>query len=300
MTAETTPFAIQTGGETAEHFRRLFDALVGANAVIFASGDLAVTAQATPNMSVLVAGGRVAVKGTQATYQGTYFGENRGNTTLTITASDPTNPRRDLIVASVRDAQYSGTDNNFDVRVVAGTPAASPVDPATPANAFVLARVAVAAGATSVTNANITDLRTTTTGQSLAPAGVPSGQWTGYTPTVTQGVTVSKSVTYARYMKVGRKVTVQVYLAITSSGTAGSAINVSLPFNAAQVSLPGGAWYWAKASNGVNYNGIGIVTAAGTMGGIINGTGLILGQYTPNQLLSGDLLLMSLTYEATT
>jgi hypothetical protein len=60
---------------------------------------------------------------------------------------------------TVNDAYYTGSLNNVVLQVVAGTPAGSPVAPATPANSISLATIAVAAGATALTNANITDTR---------------------------------------------------------------------------------------------------------------------------------------------
>jgi hypothetical protein len=60
---------------------------------------------------------------------------------------------------TVNDAYYTGSLNNVVLQVVAGTPAGSPVAPATPANSISLATVAVAAGATALTTANITDTR---------------------------------------------------------------------------------------------------------------------------------------------
>jgi hypothetical protein len=64
---------------------------------------------------------------------------------------------------TVNDAYYTGSLNNVVLQVVAGTPAGSPVAPATPANSISLATVAVAAGATALTTANITDTRVLTT-----------------------------------------------------------------------------------------------------------------------------------------
>jgi predicted secreted protein len=55
--------------------------------------------------------------------------------------------------------------NTWSLAVVTGTPAASPSEPAAPANSIVLAMVSVAALATSITNANITDRRFTQSGQ---------------------------------------------------------------------------------------------------------------------------------------
>jgi hypothetical protein len=63
-------------------------------------------------------------------------------------------------VVAVQDAYYGGTANNQVLfQAVTGTPASSPVAPAAPANSITLAYVAVAANATSIVNANITDQR---------------------------------------------------------------------------------------------------------------------------------------------
>jgi hypothetical protein len=90
---------------------------------------------------------------------GVYTFYNDATVTLTVTTADPTNPRIDRVVATVRDAYYTGALNNVILQVVAGTPAGSPVAPALPANSITLATVAVGAGATAITNANITDTR---------------------------------------------------------------------------------------------------------------------------------------------
>lgn len=123
--------------------------------------DLKVTQNGTPNMSVLVAAGSALIRGTQSALQGVYSASNDASLNVSISAANATNPRRDLIILQVRDANYSGADRDARITVVTGTPAASPVDPSLSSfpNALVLARVAVAANATSITNANITDLR---------------------------------------------------------------------------------------------------------------------------------------------
>lgn len=167
---------IQASTHPAEQFRQMIGSLVGTPFGSFAGGtqsvaaggghgvvgstDLAVVQHSTPNMSVDVPGGSALVRGTQSANQQVYTTYNDGTVTLTISAADPTNPRRDLVVMSLQDAFYSGVSNQALLQVVTGTPAGSPVDPTPPANSLVLARVAVAALATSITNANITDLRT--------------------------------------------------------------------------------------------------------------------------------------------
>jgi hypothetical protein len=92
MAVETPPVFIQSGGETAERARRALHALTGIRGGIVQSGDLAVTENGTPNMTVNVATGQVAIPGTEGTYQGVYIVENRGTLNVTIAAADGTNP----------------------------------------------------------------------------------------------------------------------------------------------------------------------------------------------------------------
>lgn len=116
-----------------------------------------VRAQASPNMTVLVAKERFFMPGTENTHQGIYHGYNDADATVTIAASSPTLPRIDIVYAAVRDQFYSGANNDWVIDKVTGTPAGSPVAPAAPANAIVIANIAVAANATTVTNGNITN-----------------------------------------------------------------------------------------------------------------------------------------------
>jgi hypothetical protein len=53
--------------------------------------------------------------------------------------------------------------------------------------------------------------------------------WTSYTPTVSQGVAVTCTVSYAKWAQVNKIVLVQVQLVLTGAGTGGSVIAVSLP-----------------------------------------------------------------------
>ncbi len=177
MTAQSPPWAIQADAHPASAVRRANAALFAAPTTSFSGGvqavdaggahgvvrpnDLKVTQHGTPNMSVDIAAGMCNIRGTEATLQGVYAGcTNSASLTLTISAADATNARKDLVVAKVRDSEYSGSSDDFSIVVVTGTPAGSPSDPAIPENSLVLARVAVAANATSIVTANITDLRT--------------------------------------------------------------------------------------------------------------------------------------------
>src|SRR3990167_3035888 len=100
----------------------------------------AVTAQATPDMTVAVASGTVRLGGANSSV-------TAGN--LTIGAASATNPRFDLIAVN-----SSGTKS-----VVAGSAAGNPVFPQVPASSIILAAVYVPANDTAVNSTQITDKR---------------------------------------------------------------------------------------------------------------------------------------------
>ena len=134
---------------------------------------------------------------------------------------------------------------------------------------------------------------------------IPSGNfgaWTAYTPTWTQGVAISKTVNYARYVQIGKLVVVQVQMTATSGGTAGQGFSVSTPVNQNNVSnasvcgvasyvdvTPGFATYVLSAVAG----GAGSIqfyhdTSAANIFGIVPGV----------TVTSGEILSFQLSYEA--
>jgi hypothetical protein len=161
MALRTPPSWLQQGSHPAENDRLTMQGIVSSTGII-GSTSLAVTAQASPNMTVNIATGWGAVVSSTAN-AGVYTFYNDAATVATVTTADATNPRIDRVVATINDAYYSGVLNNVVFAVVAGTPAGSPTAPATPSNSISLATIAVAAGATSITGANITDTRTAST-----------------------------------------------------------------------------------------------------------------------------------------
>jgi hypothetical protein len=158
MTLRTPPSWLQNGSHPAENDRLTTQALWATTGII-KSDSLAVTQNSPAGLSILVSSGWAAIVGTTQANMGTYVGYNDGTVVLSITTADPTNPRIDRVCLTVNDAYYTGALNNAVLQVVAGTPAGSPVAPALPANSISLATVAVGAGATAITNANITDTR---------------------------------------------------------------------------------------------------------------------------------------------
>lgn len=189
MTERNPAAYLQAGSHDAETFRRVIEALIASQGVV-SSSDLAVTAKGTPDMSVNVATGEAFIIGTEQTEQGAYHVYNDATVNKTIATADATNPRYDLIVAKVKDSEYSGSDDEWSLAVVTGTPAASPADPAVPSNSITLARVQVDAGVTSIVSGKITDVRT------YAITNGPRGYMGRAQATANQaGITVSTDLT---------------------------------------------------------------------------------------------------------
>jgi len=162
MALRTPPSWLQQGSHPAENDRLSAQALWKTTGIVN-STDLAVTQSVTPAMTVSVAAGYAVIIGTTQTNMGAYMAYNDGAVTLSLTVSSPTLPRIDLICATVNDAYYTGSTNNVTFQVIAGVPNVSPTTPTLPANSISLATIAVAANATSIINANITDTRVATT-----------------------------------------------------------------------------------------------------------------------------------------
>lgn len=135
------------------------------------------------NMSVDVAIGDAIVQRSDLTYGHPAWNDAVYN--QVIATADGSNPRRDIIVMYIDYGQTpsTGVANNTNgvvkIKSVAGTAAGSPVDPSAATiqssvgsgNPYVkLARVRVAAGATSISNSVIDDLR-------LMATAVPQGGW---------------------------------------------------------------------------------------------------------------------------
>ena len=158
MALRTPPSWLQNGSHTAENDRLTTTGSLWGVSGIVRSADLAVTASSGMNLSV--AAGWAAILGTYQTNMGTYMAYNDAAATATITTADPSNPRIDLVCITVNDAAYSGSLNSVAINVVKGTAAGSPSVPSTPTNSIALAQVAVAAGATTISSGNITDVRT--------------------------------------------------------------------------------------------------------------------------------------------
>jgi hypothetical protein len=255
-------------------------------------------------MNVYVADGWAAIVGTTQADMGTYVAYNDASVLLTITTSNPTNPRIDLICMTVNDSYYSGVLDNVVFQVIAGTPASSPVAPSLPANSISLATVYVAAGATAINSGNITDTRVSVT------TNLPIGDITGVTAgTGLTGGGTSGTVTLAIDSTVALKnipinaQTGTTYTTVLSDNgslvtqTNGSAIATTIALNSS-VNYPVGAQItFAQLGAGqVTIQGAGGVTVVST--GATAATPKLRSQYstataiqtsTNNWLVVGDI-----------
>lgn len=160
---------------------------------------MGVTQQGTPVMGVSVDAGTAAIPSGNG-YPYVVWSTVPEN--VTLNTADGSNPRIDLIIAYVDLSVVSSTNSNnpnaWSFLKVTGTPSGSPVVPnaaaiqaALPNSSYpyiILAQVAVAAGATTITNSNITGLR-----QLMSPTAFSSSLRSGLI--ITDEYTASTIVT---------------------------------------------------------------------------------------------------------
>lgn len=134
----------------------------------------------------------------------------------------------------------------------------------------------------------------------LFPTGV--GAWTSYTPTLVQGVTVTKTVNHATYMRIGRLVAVSMYLTCTSAGTANNAVTIGIPVTSARSGDPcGGAGWLYDASAVTFYSGVPLLATTTTANIYANAVTAAMGQTGGSftaALASSDQIRCNFIYEA--
>lgn len=130
----------------ADQMSEYFDGIVSDGVFQSVGGALAVSAQSTPDMSVKVASGRAIINNKWI--------KNDADITLPIAAASTAYARITSVVVQLDPA-------NRLIRITTkdGTPSGSPVAPEITENELEIARITVAANATSIADSAITDKR---------------------------------------------------------------------------------------------------------------------------------------------
>lgn len=139
----------------------------------------------------------------------------------------------------------------------------------------------------------------------VTPAMMAATVWTTFTPTLTQGVGITITVTYAAYLLLGKLAVVQMRLACTSAGTASNLIGVGgIPAaiapkrtDAVSAVAPAGVFQFLDASVGY-YVGVANFSGATTLQLYTGaGAGSPLGIAPATTVANTDVLGLQLCYE---
>jgi hypothetical protein len=137
------------------------------------------------------------------------------------------------------------------------------------------------------------------------PTGVPvtagmvaSEAWTPFTPTLTQSGAVTFTISYAKYLRIGRLIVAEVWLAVTGTGTGAVKVSVGVPV-VGVVDNVCGSFHLVDVSAGLNYTGVAYMEGTNTIIGIANAQTAGFGQASfTAALASGDTVRYSIMYEA--
>ena len=125
--------------------------------------------------------------------------------------------------------------------------------------------------------------------------------WASYTPTLAQGAStnIAKTVNYAKYLTIGKLGILQIRVAATASGTAGSPITLTTPWTMASSNLTIGSGYFYDSSTSTVYNGVARQTSSTTVDVAPDGasTGGGAGLFPNVAIASGDLFTVSIICE---
>jgi hypothetical protein len=129
------------------------------------------------------------------------------------------------------------------------------------------------------------------------------GAWTSYTPTVRQGTTnVTPTISYAKFKQIGKIVFVNVSVKATTTGSASTIINISVP--SGKVPLTDGLQYtigtfgMLDAGTAFYHGYCTYVSSSGGFVGVANGGGNAMGANSPGITVgNNDEFYLSVVYE---
>ena len=128
------------------------------------------------------------------------------------------------------------------------------------------------------------------------------GAWTSYTPVIKGGATtVTATITYAKYVQIGKTVILQVQATVTSAGAASGRVTVSFP-SALPATIGGDMTvigsFSIKDIGTAYYSGSALAFSTTTIAGLGYGGLDTMGVHTPAfTLASGDVVSISIMYE---
>jgi hypothetical protein len=211
----------------------------------------AVVANASPDMGVRVQAGTLRIPtGTSPAHYWYEAGIDTASPgeALTVTTANPSNPRRDLVVAYIdkavtRSTSFTNNSNSvLKLAVVAGTAAGSPSDPNGAAiqtaigasNPYIiLARVRVATNATQITNSDIDDLRTMMAigGEHLATSAITLGyaeRTSNFSTSSTSDTDVTSLSVTVNVPSGGRRCRITTFISHLSASGGGNATELAI------------------------------------------------------------------------
>ena len=138
----------------------------------------------------------------------------------------------------------------------------------------------------------------TTSGQVLTSATLNTigAAWEAYTPTLVQGVTVTKTIAYAKFCRLQKLCIVNLDLNLTSAGTGATGIEIGLPLTAVAGTQQIGSGFVYDQNINALYAGPASLASTTTIS-MLYQTGSPIGQSPSFALASGDVIRLMVAYE---
>jgi len=222
-------------------------AITNTSGVAPATGGFAVNAQGSPDMTVAVSAGTAYVTATPSGQNSqTLRVKNSASANVTISANSSGSTKYDWIYISISAANAANPNtaaDNVATLVASRSSSAGSDDGTPPTYGYPLAVVTVANGASSITNGNIADKRTTTgatpgdatilpyhfVGHSAQGAAQEtSWVWKAWTPTLTN-ITAGSATTNYKYIQIGMTVHFRFRFTLGAGSAVGTNPSFSLP-----------------------------------------------------------------------
>lgn len=159
----SVPIMVNGATHPAEQFRMMLRDLACGAEGITEGNDLKVTELDTPGSGVRISTGSGIIRGRVETFQGSYSAYNTGGDEVDVASNGGGGTRYDLVVLRVEDPQYEGTLDPVtdDINYFQVIPNVSSTTTTAPdgRTCIPLARLAIPSGASTITDAMITDVR---------------------------------------------------------------------------------------------------------------------------------------------